>query len=197
MFPEERLFKSGSDEVRRLIGGTDSAVKKLESRLTVLTLSRSIIVEEILSLESERERRLAALSLGNEVDGEVMCLTGFIPVSLVPGLESFLEKRNILPLVTDSEQPGETPIKLKNGPVARLFEPITKIFGLPQYLEIDTTPFFAPFFAFFFGLCLADVGYGIIVTLSTLAGFFLLKKKALKSLAALGFILGLTTVVGG
>lgn len=197
LFPEERLFKSGPDEVRRLIGGTDSAVKKLESRLTVLTLSRSIIVEEILSLESERERRLAALSLGNEVDGEVMCLTGFIPVSLVPGLESFLEERSILPLITDSEQPGETPIKLKNGPVARLFEPITKIFGFPQYLEIDTTPFFAPFFAFFFGLCLADVGYGIIVTLSALAGFFLLKKKALKSLAALGFILGLTTVIGG
>ncbi len=197
LFPEERLFKSGSDEVRRLIGKTDSAVKVLESRLTVLTQSRSLIVEEILSLESERERRLVALSLGHEADGEVMCLTGFIPVSLVAGLESFLETRNILPLITDSAMPGETPIKLKNGPVARLFEPITKIFGLPQYLEIDTTPFFAPFFAFYFGLCLADVGYGIIVTFSALAGFFLLKKKALKSLAALGFILGLMTVIGG
>ncbi len=197
LFPAERLAEIGSEEIQRLIEETENAVMGLKSSMRALSYSCSALEQEIITLESALERRIAELSLNHEADGEVMCLTGYFPVSLLSEIDQFIDQRNILPLVIDSEQPGETPVKLKNGPVARLFEPITKIFGLPQYMEIDTTPFFAPFFAFFFGFCLADVGYGLIVTLSALAGFFLLKKKALKSLAALGFILGLMTVVGG
>lgn len=197
LFPVERLPHSGSEEILQHIEKANEAIGRLESRLAGLSSYSNLIDLEISRLEHDRERRIATLSLGEKADGEVMCLTGFIPVSILPVLEEFLDSKSILPIFTDPELPSEAPIKLKNGPVARLFEPITKIFGLPEYMEIDTTPFFAPFFAFFFGLCLADVGYGIIVTISALVGFFLLKKKALKSLAALGFILGLTTVIGG
>ena len=197
LFPGERLPKSGPEEVRTLMEKAELTVDNLRTELKNLSPLRGILDEEISRLESERERRIAGLSLESKAEGEVVCLTGYLPLSRVPELEHFLESRSIVSLMGRSLQPEETPVKLKNGPVARLFEPITKIFGLPQYIEIDTTPFFAPFFAFFFGFCLADVGYGIIVTLSALAGFILLKKKALKSLAALGFILGLTTVIGG
>jgi len=197
LFPEERLSKSGPDEVQSLLEKAETAIREIESRMQNLSSCRSVLEEEIEKLESERERRIAGLSLNEEADGEVVRLTGYLPVNLVPVVDQFIETRSIVSLMSLSRNAGETPIKLRNGPVARLFEPITKIFGFPQYMEIDTTPFFAPFFAFFFGFCLADVGYGIIVTLSALAGFFLLKKKALKSLAALGFILGLMTVIGG
>ena len=197
LFPEERLSRIGPEEVQSLIQSTEASIGKLESQMRSLYPSKFALEEEVKKLDSERERRIAGLSLKEEADGEVVCLTGYLPLSLVDTLNHFIEKRSIVPLMNRSLQGENTPIKLKNGPVARLFEPITKIFGLPQYMEIDTTPFFAPFFAFFFGFCLADVGYGIIVTLSALAGFFLLKKKALKSLAALGFILGLMTVIGG
>ncbi len=197
LYPEERLPVAGPEEIQRQIQEAKVLLDELTVRMRNLYFSRFILEEEILRLESERERLIAGLSLNEEADGEVVCLTGYLPVSLVPELDEFVEKRSVVPMMSLSREPGETPIRLKNGPVARLFEPITKIFGLPQYMEIDTTPFFAPFFAFFFGFCLADVGYGILVTLSALAGFFLLKKKALKSLAALGFILGLTTVIGG
>ena len=197
LFPEERLPKTGSEDIQQLIKKAEDEVLNLEQQLQNLSPARFILDEEIEKLESRRERKIAALSLNNEADGEVLRLTGYIPQSLMPDLEGFLENRSIVPLVGLSRNADETPIKLKNGPVARLFEPITKIFGLPQYVEIDTTPFLAPFFAFFFGFCLADVGYGIIVTLAALAGFFLLKKKDFKSLAALGFILGLMTILGG
>jgi len=197
LFPEERLSRAGTEEILRQIQDAEDKVAALEGRMRNLYSSRNVIEQEVIRLETERERRIAGLSLNEEADGEVVRLKGYIPLSLVPSLESFIESRSIVPLMDRSAGTADTPIKLKNGPVARLFEPITKIFGLPQYVEIDTTPFFAPFFAFFFGFCLADVGYGIIVTLSALAGFLLLKKKALKSLAALGFILGLMTVLGG
>ncbi len=197
LFPAERLTISDSNEIRRHIETAMAATEKLTKRMFELSLSSYQIDEELNRLESERERRMAILSLDDKADGEVMCLVGYIPLSLLSETQQFLEERSILPLITDPDQATRTPIKLKNGPIARLFEPITKIFGLPQYLEIDTTPFFAPFFAFFFGFCLADVGYGIVVTVVALAGFLFFKKKALKSLSALGFILGLMTVLGG
>ena len=37
---------------------------------------------------------------------------------------------------------------------------------LPKYSELDLTPFFAPFFMVFFGLCLGDSGYGLFLFLA-------------------------------
>lgn len=57
------------------------------------------------------------------------------------------------------------PIKLRNNAFSRLYEPITKMFSLPNYSELDPTPLFAPFFMLFFGLCFGDGGYGLLVVL--------------------------------
>jgi V/A-type H+-transporting ATPase subunit I len=53
------------------------------------------------------------------------------------------------------------------------FEFITEIYGMPKYNELDPTPFLAPFFFIYFGLCVSDAGYGIILVLFSL---FVLKK---------------------
>lgn len=60
----------------------------------------------------------------------------------------------------DSE---EVPIMLKNNKLFGVFEPITKTYAMPKYNEIDPTPFFAPFYALFFGMMSADAGYGLLV----------------------------------
>jgi V/A-type H+-transporting ATPase subunit I len=197
LFPEERLPDTSRSVLLANLEKAKSGIDELEAELTALSGSLGILEAEIGRLETLSERRTASLALSETADGEVTRLSGYIPVSLLDDLEAFLESRSILPLIRDPNETWKTPIRLKNGPVARLFEPITKIFGLPQYVEIDTTPFFAPFFAFFFGLCLADVGYGAIVTIGAAILFFLSGKKGVKSLAALGFILGLMTVIGG
>ena len=59
----------------------------------------------------------------------------------------------------------KVPIKLKNNKFSKLYEPITKMFSLPNYTEFDPTPLFAPFFMLFFGLCFGDGGYGLLVML--------------------------------
>jgi V/A-type H+-transporting ATPase subunit I len=195
MFPPLKVPMNEGQESR--IVQIENQLRELESELSDLAEFRGVLAAKIARLEFVRERRMAGLSLQSEADGEIRCLSGYVPVSLLPPLNAFLEKKSIVPVVTDPESAMHTPIRLKNGPVSRLFEPVTKIFGLPQYVEIDTTPFVAPFFAFFFGLCLADVGYGALVATGALVLFFLLKNKTMKSLAGLGFILGLTTIIGG
>lgn len=53
--------------------------------------------------------------------------------------------------------PGDNvPIQLNNKGFFAWFEPICKLYMLPKYNELDLTPFFAPFFMLFFGLCLGD-----------------------------------------
>lgn len=197
LFPAERLPAAGADGIRRELESCRDDIAAFDITLNSLTAALPILRDGIREAESSLEREMASLSLEDAADSEVSVLTGYIPVSLAAELEHYLADRSIVPIFSDPEDPAAAPIRLRNNPLARLFEPITSIFGLPQYTEIDTTPFLAPFFAFFFGMCLADVGYGIIVTAGSLAGIIFLKKPAARRLAALGFILGLTTVLGG
>jgi len=195
-YPEERLGDIGYAELRLRLETSEKEISKLESKLATLSQGRDAIESELRECELRLERLIAAKSLDSYADGCIQCLSGFVPISLLPKLDSFFEDRNILPIYDDPKA-YEAPIRLKNGTVIRLFEPITRIFGLPRYTEIDTTPFFAPFFALFFGFCLADLGYGAIITVAALAGLLLVKRRAFRPVAALAVILGLFTMLAG
>jgi len=65
------------------------------------------------------------------------------------------------------------PVKLVNRKVFKPFEIVTELYGMPRYSELDPTPLLALFFALFFGLCLTDAGYGVVLALIAL---FLMKK---------------------
>jgi V/A-type H+-transporting ATPase subunit I len=55
------------------------------------------------------------------------------------------------------------PVEIENNKAARPFEFITRLYGMPDPVNVDPTPFLAPFFALFFGICITDVGYGLIM----------------------------------
>ncbi|NMA91178.1 MAG: V-type ATP synthase subunit I [Amphibacillus sp.] len=65
------------------------------------------------------------------------------------------------------EDYDRVPIVLKNNGFIAPFESITKMYGLPKYTEMDPTPFIAPFYFVFFGMMVADMGYGLILWLAT------------------------------
>lgn len=196
-YQEERLPLV---DIRELESGLASLDEKIQAQIAVLGdyADKSWQIEHHVSLlTDELEYLLAGVSLVPEAGGEVMCLSGFAPMSAIKNLTRFLEESDVVHILEKPGEEDEVPIKLKNRPFSRLFEPITRIFGLPQYTELDPTPFFAPFFALFFGLCFADFGYGVIVLLGSIVAFFALKKKSAKSIAALGIVLGAMTIVGG
>ena len=64
-----------------------------------------------------------------------------------------------LPLAADEEPP----VLLKNKPWVQPFESVTNIYGAPKSFELDPTPYLAPFFILFFGICLSDAGYGLLL----------------------------------
>lgn len=134
----------------------------------------------------------------------------------IPSKDNDLLKENIESIVGETyyisfedvkEEEIETvPIKLENKGPAEVFDSITEMYSLPKYNEIDPTPLLTPFYIVFFGMMVADFGYGLALFLGTVAVLKLFNlddgmKKFIKffmylstSTAAFGLIFG--TVFG-
>jgi V/A-type H+-transporting ATPase subunit I len=89
----------------------------------------------------------------------------------------------------------EIPVEIENGALFRPFEVVTRLYGMPQTYSIDPTMFLAPFFALFFGLCLTDAGYGILLFI--LIGLFIWKMQGDKKLMWMLIGCSLLTIVAG
>lgn len=146
--------------------------------------------------QSKTDFHLALNNTESQADEKVMFLEGWIPEEKKEELEKFLDQQTV---VYVSARPGKeenVPILLKNSKFAKLFEPIGGLFSLPSYVELDLTPFFAPFYMLFFGLCVGDTGYGIILLAGTL--FFRNRvNPSLKPALTLAAFLGASTVIMG
>jgi V/A-type H+-transporting ATPase subunit I len=95
----------------------------------------------------------------------------------------------------DPEEGEQPPIELKNKRVMKPFEVITELYGMPHAREIDPTPLAGPFFALFFGFCLTDAGYGIV--LSALSLLLMKYLKGARKILWLAFVGGLFTILMG
>ncbi len=129
-------------------------------------------------------------------DDTVISISGWVPAADADAFEQELKKNQILYLEDVMEAKDERPIKLKNNWFNRLFEPIGDLYTLPTHKEFDLTPFFAPFYMLFFGFCLGDAGYGLLIMLASLWAVKKVQAK-MKPLAYLGFFLGLSTTIMG
>ncbi|MHC4096855.1 MAG: V-type ATP synthase subunit I [Planctomycetota bacterium] len=87
------------------------------------------------------------------------------------------------------------PVEIENKSGIRPFEVITRLYGMPQLIEVDPTVFLAPFFALFFGLCLTDAGYGLIMVVLSI--YLLRKLQGDKKFASLMLICSISTIVCG
>lgn len=117
-------------------------------------------------LQDEFNRLNAVAQTDRKADDKLMLLEGWIPTEDAPALERALEGKDYFFMRQEIEEGDNVPIKLRNNAFSRLYEPITKMFSLPNYTELDPTPLFAPFFMLFFGLCFGDGGYGLLVVLA-------------------------------
>lgn len=125
-----------------------------------------------------------------EAEERLMYLEGWVPEEKVEALEKELDVQNYYFEQIEITDQDTIPIKLTNNRFSKLFEPITRMFSLPNYSEIDPTPLLAPFFMLFFGLCFGDGGYGVLIVLACT----LLKKKVSEEIRP---ILSLFQYLGG
>ena len=154
------------------------------------------LVELEKNIQNEFNLSNTLVQTDREAGDKLMLLEGFVPTEEAPAMEVALEKEGYYFQQLDIQDGDRVPIKLKNNKFNRLYEPITKMFSLPNYTEFDPTPLFAPFFMLFFGLCFGDGGYGLLVLLA--CSFF--KRKVnpdFKPYLTLFQYLGLAAIIVG
>lgn len=116
-------------------------------------------------------------------------------------LSNWIEKSFVKEVSLDNIEPEKDeviPALFTNKTGISSFEFITEMYGIPTNDDLDPTPFLAPFFFVFFGLCLSDVGYGAILFLAAFVFYIFgtFSSEAKKGLLLM-VMCGFSAVLGG
>ena len=195
---EEIFLPAGS--LNGIIADSKAEEEKLAAVRAELLYINANLRSELESglVKTQNDISLSQVRLSDErVAGDVLRLmVGWVRADKTEALVEYLERDKIFYEMEDPAYEDDVPVQITNGSYTRLFEPILRMYSLPNYHDIDPSLFFAPFFMLFFGLCLGDGGYGLLVLLG---GLYLAYKGAdnVKSYGRLGIWLGLATTVCG
>ena len=193
-----RLPKQRLSELVREQEELKAAIQKANADLDLFCINHIPVVEKALETLESDINLMEVEQLGGErmAEGAIVMMEGWVPVENDAEVRKMLDESGVYYEIRPAEKEDNAPIKLKNGKISRLFEVLTKMYGMPDYGEFDPTPLFAPFYALFFGMCVGDAGYGLLLVV---LGFYL-KKKLSKSMAGMMNLLitlgAATTVVG-
>ena len=152
-----------------------------QARLNALRKEREEIEQRIASLGGKREALLeasdrAAITLRREEaksrlvgTDKVFLLEGWLPADRCAALEKALEP---FTCAIETREPTEdeypqVPVQLKNNKLTRPLNMVTEMYSLPAYGTLDPNPLMAPFFILFYGIMMADMGYGLLMMIAS------------------------------
>ena len=170
-FPLTEVKFPDSDirELQQEMETLESKTEQMGPYFVSLRFGIELFKTQIDWLQSELDRYLAGKSVQKEAEDTINILTGFAPQSNSPEIRRFLDDESVIYLEQEATEEDAPPIKLKNNWFSRQYEAIGALYMLPRYGELDLTPFFAPFYMLFFGICLGDMGYGLVLLLGGFA----------------------------
>ena len=143
---------------------TQAAIDAIPTKLAQLAeVGVPVLEKAVRELENNIDFGRVKLTGEKVAADTLLLLEGWIPADKVEDVSRELDIKGVFFDVDDPTPDDDIPIQLSNNKFAKLFEPLTKLYMLPSYEELDLTLFFAPFFMLFFGLCLGDTGYGLLM----------------------------------
>lgn len=149
-----------------------------------------------LRLYADRLSAEAAEDLNTErllTDGTIVFFEGWAPAENLAEVQALLDAKGC---AWEAEDPAEedipdVPVRLKNNWFTKPLNMVTEMYSLPAYNNVDPNPLMAPFFILFYGIMMADMGYGILMFL---AGTIVSKKYRPKG--TMGHMMGLLQLCG-
>lgn len=166
---------------RGMTGTAKENDKALAENLAALEKERQEIEQRIAGLGGKREALLeasdrAAIALRREEaksrlvgTDKVFLLEGWLPADRCAALEKALE---LFTCAIETREPTEdeypqVPVQLKNNKLTRPLNMVTEMYSLPAYGTLDPNPLMAPFFILFYGIMMADMGYGLLMMIAS------------------------------
>ena len=202
-------FKTDLTDVPlKIVHESRDTIEKLQSK-------KFFVCEELAALEEDYK----TLELVNEYYGNeairknavsnflktksIMVIQGWVPVEendkLTSIVKEVLGEDGVISFEeVKDEEIDDVPVKLKNNELNQSFESITQMFSTPKYDDIDPTPYVTPFFLLFFGLMVADMGYGLLMLIGTLVALKVFKfDEDTKKFVKFFFYLSFPTIAFG
>ena len=212
-----RKFEFEKIEIGNVEGNPQQIISNADARLSTIESERAAVKSELRVVAEQWDDEILALKeqLENEKEKndilsafvktkDSYMLEAWVPVKDTEKVEQLVEKSSeghcTFELIevegTDDE---DVPILQQNGWYAKPFEYLVDMYSPVRYNEIDPTIFVAIMFPIFFGFCLTDAVYGLVVSA---IGVVLLRGmgKLNKTMNAFGWILiwsGLWAVILG
>ncbi len=197
----EVLLEKSVTELQADIDALNGLLVAAKARISAwLMANKETYEKELKEVEQQIDWKQVTLNTESSADGALCVLEGFCPEENCAQLDERLNALSAA-LYYETEDPVEgdaTPIKLYNNWFTRLFEPLTGMYGWPNYGEFDPTPILAPFYLLFFSMCMGDAGYGILlIIIGLLIHYNKLKISMFEGLGPIITTLGVGTLVVG
>ena len=195
-----RLLETSLSSLKERLEMIHKEQEQIDTRLKQLaeTVIPDLQAAQV-DLHAQIEFSKVVLSTDALADNKLMLLEGWAPSERVEEIKHFLSESEVYYEIAEPKPEENVPICLNNKGFFRLFEPIMRLYMLPKYNELDLTPFFAPFFMLFFGLCLGDSGYGLFMLLAVTIYRLIAKNitATMKPVLTLVQLLGVSTMACG
>ncbi|MDE6446013.1 MAG: V-type ATP synthase subunit I [Alistipes sp.] len=157
------------------IAAEQTKLEALDADFARAAASQELLAAHVASLKERLQGTKVEATAQRAADGTLAIMEGWAETETSGKVDALLEEYpNVVYLKSDPTPEDNTPVKLKNGWYARIFELVGDMYARPRYGTLDLTPFFAPFYMLFFGICLNDAGYGLILLAM---GLWLLRKN--------------------
>ena len=177
-----REFGFAQTGISSMEGTAAENIAAAEEKLAALAKQKKAIEAEITELASHKEaiklcsdRAETAIGLAeaeSKLAGceSVVCLMGWLEA---PAEKKFAECVSEFDCAWETEDPApeeysEVPVKLANNAFTEPLNMATNMYSLPAYGSIDPNPVMSVFFILFYGIMMADMGYGLIMVIFAL-----------------------------
>ncbi|MDL2232955.1 V-type ATP synthase subunit I [Ruminococcaceae bacterium OttesenSCG-928-L11] len=191
-----KIVKENNDRIKALAAEQEQAQDSIKSKAG--EHSSLLIAADCLKTTLAREKA-AENFLGSD---SVVFIEGWVPqeddsefraiIARDCGDNYFLEQEAV------EDDSASVPIKLKNNKIVSAFESVTAMYSMPRYNEFDPTPLMAPFYWFFFGLMVGDMGFGLVLLVGTTLALKLLDlKPGTRKFLQFFFYLSFGVILGG
>ena len=192
--PVEGSARDRLIELKRELNGVEVELGRVEEKIQTF---KSLIDKLRISYDAiaiDRDRIQVQESIPKT--SYISIITGWIKEKDVPVFEEIVNQTatgiiEYLPF-DDKDRP---PVALENRSIFKPFELIVNLYSPPNPKEVDPAPLISLFFLFFFGLCITDAMYGIILAILAFIG--LKKMRAGRELLWILFGGGLMTIIPG
>jgi V/A-type H+-transporting ATPase subunit I len=193
---EQKMPAYSLQDKQRELAAIGARVEEIDTHLRELAAQREAFLSAKIAMLNDLQLTTTGNNVQHEADGTLAAIEGYCPTAEQQSLIHFLDAEKQVYFSESITADDDPPVLLKNNGFAKLFEPITSLFALPRYTELDPTPLFAPFFMLFFGFCFGDAAYGLLLMLISL---ILMKKvkPTFRPFCKLGMWLGAATILFG